>query len=154
MKRIVTILALGLAVVSTPVSAHHPAADIVDEEVYAMINEMVSDTPHATLVFDEEMGTTTLTTPSVSDAEDFIDDYLLAALSLLEDEVTVTITFEEVISLEAESSSNQTNHWRESDDWGKQVIITVDTLLCNPNFKPGSVPPQVKCIDIVPEPVL
>ena len=33
--------------------AHHPAADIVDPEVYEMIDENVADTPHADMVFDD-----------------------------------------------------------------------------------------------------
>jgi hypothetical protein len=32
-------------------SAHHPAADIVDEDVYEMIDENVADTPHAEMDF-------------------------------------------------------------------------------------------------------
>ena len=154
MKKIVTTLALGLALVSSPAPAHHPAADTVDEEVYAMIDEMVADTPHASLVFDDTMGvddTTTITVPSVSDAEDMIDDYLLSTLSLLEEEVTVTITFAEEVSVEAVSTGVQTNHWRERDDWGRQVIITVDTLLCNPDYDPDAYPPQVDCENIIPE---
>lgn len=31
--------------------AHHPAADIVDEDIYEMIDENVADTPHAELDF-------------------------------------------------------------------------------------------------------
>lgn len=31
--------------------AHHPAADIVDEDVYLMIDANVADTPHADLDF-------------------------------------------------------------------------------------------------------
>ena len=33
--------------------AHHPAADRVDPEIYAMIDENVADTPHADLVLDD-----------------------------------------------------------------------------------------------------
>ena len=33
--------------------AHHPAADIVDPEIYEMIDENVADTPHADLDFDD-----------------------------------------------------------------------------------------------------
>lgn len=32
--------------------AHHTAADIVDAEIYSMINDNASDTPHADLNFD------------------------------------------------------------------------------------------------------
>lgn len=38
---------------STSAFAHHPAADIVDPEIYAMIDENVADTPHADLTFDD-----------------------------------------------------------------------------------------------------
>lgn len=31
--------------------AHHPAADIVDEDIYEMIDDNVADTPHADLDF-------------------------------------------------------------------------------------------------------
>jgi len=36
--------------------AHHPAADIVDEEIYEYINNIVADTPHASLTIDEMGG--------------------------------------------------------------------------------------------------
>ncbi len=62
MKKIITTFALCLALAASPVLAHHPAADIVDPEIYEMIDNMVADTPHADLVFDDEMGTTTITT--------------------------------------------------------------------------------------------
>jgi hypothetical protein len=133
MRKIVTTFVLGLALVASPALAHHPAADMVDADIYAMIDELVSDTPHATLVFDDSMGmndTTTITVPSVSDAEDLIADYLLATLSLLDEDVTVSITFGEDVETDAESSSVQSDKWIERDDWGRQVIITVDTLLC------------------------
>lgn len=45
--------AIIMTFVSPVTFAHHPAADIVDPEIYAMIDENVSDTPHADLVFDE-----------------------------------------------------------------------------------------------------
>lgn len=143
MKKMVITFVLGLVLAAGPVLAHHPAENIVDAEVYAMINEMVLDTPHATMVFNENMGQmdqTIITVPSVSDAEDMIDDYLLAVLSLLED-VTITITFGEYVELEASGNSDQSDNWTERDYWGRQVIITVDTLLCEPYSADG-------CIDI------
>ena len=142
MNKIVAIITLCLALAAGPAFAHNPAADIVDPEIYAMIDDMVADTPHATMVFDEEMGTTTITAPSVSDAEDLVDDYLLAAISLLDEDVTITITFED--ELEAATSSVQTDRWTERDDWGKMVIVTIDTLLCIPDD------PAYDCIDILP----
>ncbi len=33
--------------------AHHPAADIVEADIYEMIDENVSTTPHADLIFTD-----------------------------------------------------------------------------------------------------
>ena len=44
MKKIVITSAIALAFGCTAALAHHPAADIVDPEIYAMIDENVSDT--------------------------------------------------------------------------------------------------------------
>ena len=169
MKKIVTAFSLSLVLAVGPALAHHPAEEMVDEEVYAMIDDMVADTPHATLVFDEEMGETEITTESVSDAEDMIDDYLLATLSALEEDVTVTITFEDVATVtyedeveQAESASqtnsgytNQinsgyTNVLPEGGEWGRRVIITVDTLLCDPGWVEGDPLPGSECKNILP----
>ena len=144
MKKIVTTFALGLALAASPVLAHHPAADMVPEETYVMIDDIVSDTPHATLVFDDDMGSTTITAPSVSDAEEMINDYLLAALSVLEEDVTVTITFGEELEAASSSGQSNSNKWSEGDDWGREVIISVDTLLCDPDSAEG-------CVDILDE---
>lgn len=60
MKKIILASAIALAFGSSYVFAHHPAADIVDPDIYAMIDENVSDT-HAdmdldTLGSDDNMG--------------------------------------------------------------------------------------------------
>ena len=142
MKKIIAAFTLSLALAVSPALAHHPAADMVDPDIYAVIDEMVSDTPHALLEFDDTMGaeTTTITTDSVSVAEDLIEDYLLADLSLLDDDVTVTITFgpdvEPVTTLKSKSTKKNSS-WNNGKDWGRQVIITVDTLLCDPAIPAG-----------------
>jgi len=59
MKKLVITSAIAIAFASTSAFAHHPAADIVDPEIYAMIDENVSDTPHADLSFDDMGGDTT-----------------------------------------------------------------------------------------------
>lgn len=56
MKKSVLISALICAVSSASAFAHHPAADIVDPEIYAMIDDNVADTPHADLTFDDMGG--------------------------------------------------------------------------------------------------
>ncbi|MBU0961258.1 MAG: hypothetical protein KKD01_12275 [Proteobacteria bacterium] len=132
MKKIGTTFTLCLALAASPALAHHPAEDIVDPEIYAMIDEMVSDTPHADLVFDDDMGTSTFITDSVSAAEDLIDDGLLAALSLLDvEDVTATITFGDDVDATSSSADDASDsQWNERNDWGRQVFIEVNTELC------------------------
>ena len=93
--RTLTFLAV-FALVAFPVIAHHPAADIVDEDIYAMIDEMVSDTPHATIVFDDDMGggmTQVDISAQVRELESMIDDGLLSYTALLDGDVTLSIDF-------------------------------------------------------------
>jgi hypothetical protein len=52
-KKTVQIVALASLLTSFAAVAHHPAADIVDEETFEMIDENVADTPHADLEFDD-----------------------------------------------------------------------------------------------------
>ncbi len=53
MKRSIMTTALFLSLASNAGFAHHPAEDMVDPEIYAMIDENVADTPHADMVFDD-----------------------------------------------------------------------------------------------------
>ena len=59
MKKFVITTTIAMALGSTAAFAHHPAADIVDPEIYDMIDENVSDTPHADLVLDDMGADTT-----------------------------------------------------------------------------------------------
>jgi len=97
MNNIFKLSVIALLLGSANVYAHHPAADIVDEEIYAQIDDMVSDTPHATLTFDEMGGgmtETTITTDSVSALETLIvQDDLLEYIELLDGVVDVGISF-------------------------------------------------------------
>ena len=81
--------AVGLLVAGLqPALAHHPAIDILDEELWLAIDENVADTPHADLVFDDmgddvvdDMGNVvdsgateaTITTQTPADMQDLID---------------------------------------------------------------------------------
>jgi hypothetical protein len=56
MKKIFKVFAVSALFASFAAFAHHPAADIVDAEIYEMIDENVADTPHADLTFDDGMG--------------------------------------------------------------------------------------------------
>jgi hypothetical protein len=105
--RTLTFLAV-FALVALPVIAHHPAADIVDEEIYAMIDEMVSDTPHATMVFDDDMGggmTQTDISAQIKELEDIIADGLLRFTALLDGDVTLSMT---IIQVEVPAESDDT----------------------------------------------
>ena len=56
MKKTLLTSALFMSLAATSAFAHHPAADRVDPEIYAMIDENVSDTPHADMTFDDMGG--------------------------------------------------------------------------------------------------
>jgi hypothetical protein len=53
MKNTLKVAAIASLFASVTAFAHHPAADIVDPEIYEMIDENVADSPHADLVFDD-----------------------------------------------------------------------------------------------------
>lgn len=56
MKKTLLTTTFLITLVSTAAFAHHPAADMVDPEIYATIDENVSDTPHADMTFDDMGG--------------------------------------------------------------------------------------------------
>lgn len=58
MKKLTQLTALSFLMVSAHAYAHHPAADIVDPEVYEMIEENISDV-HLAMTFDDMGGDTT-----------------------------------------------------------------------------------------------
>ena len=97
MKKSILSVLLFLVLTSTQLFAHHPAADIVDEDVYEMIDSMVADTPHADMVFDD-MGNTTSTeinTLTVTELDNLVDDGLMDYAAMLDGDVEVSITFPE-----------------------------------------------------------
>ena len=52
MKKLLLTTAIAMALASTAAFAHHPAADIVDPEIYFMIDDNVSEV-HADMEFDD-----------------------------------------------------------------------------------------------------
>ncbi len=91
-----TIVAMiAFALLAFPVLAHHPAADVVDDDIYAVIDEMVSDTPHADMVFDDMGGgmTEISITSRVPELEDLVEDGLLTYVSLLDGDVSLVVEF-------------------------------------------------------------
>lgn len=97
MNKFFQICALVLFFASTNLYAHHPAADIVDEDIYAQIDSMVADTPHADLTFDEMGGGMTETSITADSREEFEtlinDEYILEYVELLDGVVDVSISF-------------------------------------------------------------
>jgi len=97
MNKFTRLGAVALLLISSSVYAHHPAADIVDEEIYEMIDSMVADTPHATLTFDEMGGgmtETTIIADSLDDFEVLVDEQdLLEYVELLDGVVDVSLSF-------------------------------------------------------------
>ena len=70
MKKSVLTTSFLFALASASAFAHHPAADNVDPEIYAMIDENVSDTPHADLTFDDMGQATDMAEQSVDLTDD------------------------------------------------------------------------------------
>ena len=95
MRKLINITAILLFMVSTSVFAHHPAADMVDEDVYEMIDSMVADTPHADMTFDEmdDVTETTITSRSVVTLDNLLDDDLMSYVGMLDGDVSVSIDF-------------------------------------------------------------
>ena len=58
MKKLLLTTAITMAMASTVAFAHHPAVEIVDEDVYAMIDENISDV-HLDMTFEDMGGDTT-----------------------------------------------------------------------------------------------
>jgi hypothetical protein len=58
MKKLLLTTVVAMAFASTAAFAHHPAADIVDPDVYAMIEENISDV-HLDMTFEDMGGDTT-----------------------------------------------------------------------------------------------
>ena len=83
-----------IALIALPALAHHPAADIIDAEIWEQIDTMVSDTPHGDMTFDT-MGSMNeaVITGRVSDLERLVADDLLDYAALLDGDGSITIDF-------------------------------------------------------------
>lgn len=97
MSKLVKIFIVALVLAGAAVAvAHHAADGIVDEEIYAMIDALVADTPHADMTLDDLGGGMTeidITTMTVQSVENLVDDGLLTYAAMLDGEVTVEISF-------------------------------------------------------------
>jgi opacity protein-like surface antigen len=66
MKKLLLTTAIAIAMGSTAAFAHHPAAEIVDADVYAMIEENISEV-HLDMTFDDMGGDTDVMSGDTSD---------------------------------------------------------------------------------------
>jgi len=87
-----------LMTISSAAFAHHPAADMVDPEIYAVIDENVSDTPHADMTFDD-MGSDMETAGAAADAREVsIDSRADIDVAIESDEMLDTMDLLENVS--------------------------------------------------------
>ncbi len=96
MKKFLQAAVVSLAVASFPSFGHHAADGMVDDEVYAMIDSLLMDTPHADMTLDDlgaGMTELTITTSTVTSMENMIDDGLLDYASMLDGNVEIGISF-------------------------------------------------------------
>lgn len=98
MKRLVVLVAVSLVLsVAGVVVAHHAAAGIVDEDIYAMIDALVADTPHGEMTLDDlggNMTEITIEQVTLVSVERMIEEDLLTYASMLDGVVTVQISFD------------------------------------------------------------
>ncbi len=97
MNKLVALAAVSLILTVAAVAvAHHAAAGIVDADIYAMIDELVANTPHGEMTLDDlGSGMTEISIDQVTlvSVERMIEDDLLTYASMLDGDVTVEITF-------------------------------------------------------------
>lgn len=91
MKKLLQAILFSAVITAAPAFAHHAAEGVVDEDVYAMIDDLLADSAHADMD-STDIANMEITTRSVSQMENLIDDGLLDYAAMLD--ATVTITFD------------------------------------------------------------
>ncbi len=107
MKTRILILMLSLAY-ATVSFAHHAAVDIIDEETWAMIDELVADTPHASLDLTDLGNAMDMEIMLPSADQDSLDS-LVSELDLL-------------------ASENGSEYYISLDEVGNMTVITLSIL--------------------------
>lgn len=97
MKKCIGLLACGMLMSTSVALAHHPLEEI-NEEIFLLVDEMVADTPHADMVFDDMGGNNSsssadlvIVTDDMTTLTNLIDDGLFTYVDQLVGVVTVTI---------------------------------------------------------------
>lgn len=140
MKKLSILVVIFLVMVSVNSFAHHPAADIIDPEIYEQIDEMLSQTPHVTII-DDMMTTTRLTeaadgeiveirvlADSMAAAESLINKGIVSFCSMLSGTTTITIEYiKDAVEVESvlQSSSSSEDNTEKGLWWNTAVILTI-----------------------------
>ena len=89
MKKLLIAALFSIVIAAAPAFAHHAAEGVVDEEVYEMIDALLEDSAHAEMTVDD-IAYMEITTRTVTQMENLIDDGLLDYAAMLDAEVTIT----------------------------------------------------------------
>lgn len=140
-KKIMAAALMSFLMVTVSVFAHHPAADIVDDAIYTMIEEAVAQTPHADLVFDD-MGptadvktfdkTTKIRIDSIGTGTNMIVAIILNYASKLAGDVTIVIeyeNFDEASEQSLEETGNPSGSANSWSEWGRPLLLTITQVL-------------------------
>ena len=92
MKKLLQAALFSIVIAAVPAFAHHAAEGVVDADVYEMIDELLADSAQAEMTIDDLAYTMDITTRTVTQMENLIDDGLLDYAAMLD--ATVTITFD------------------------------------------------------------
>jgi len=84
MNKITSLSTLALLIASTQSYAHHPAVDMVDPEVYAMIEENISEV-HLAMTFDDMGGNSADAGSEMTSRADEVDNMGSEMAARLED---------------------------------------------------------------------
>ncbi|SHO43783.1 hypothetical protein [Desulfopila aestuarii] len=96
MKKCIGLFACCMLMSTTVALAHHPLEEI-NEEIFLRVDEMIADTPHAEMVFDDMGGGNSssaelvIITDDMTTLSNLIDDGLFNYVDQLVGVVTVTI---------------------------------------------------------------
>ena len=96
MRRLTVVVGLACLMTLGVAYGHHAAQGMVDEEVYAMIEALVEDTPHATIDINDLGGGMVdiyVEAPTVRAMENMIDDGMFSYLAMLDGQVTLSMSF-------------------------------------------------------------
>lgn len=102
MMKCIGLFTFSMLMVTGVALAHHPLEDI-NEEIFLLVDEMVADTPHADMVFDD-MGVDNsgssadlvIVTDDMTILTNLVDDGLFTYVDQLVGEVTVIIEPSEI----------------------------------------------------------